>query len=104
MEQRPGSAARGAVRWDTGHDRSHEQVRNICNEASFMDDTHTPSLFRINRFAENAGCQQKCALALGNFACHEDNQAKIAQLDGITPIMAAMEKHSSHQLCLQYCW
>jgi hypothetical protein len=55
----------------------------------------------MNRFAENAGCQQKCALALGNFACQEDNQVKIAQLDGISSIIATMDKHSNHQLCLQ---
>lgn len=30
----------------------------------------------MNRFVENAGCQQKCALALGNFACQEDNQVR----------------------------
>ena len=51
----------------------------------------------------SGGCMQKCTLALGNLACHAQNQVKVAQLNGIQLILHALTEHPQHTLCIQYC-
>ena len=46
---------------------------------------------------------QKGTLAMGNLACHAQNQVKVAQLNGIQLILQALTEHPQHTLCIQYC-
>jgi hypothetical protein len=57
----------------------------------------------VTRTHTNIYTPVKIAIYIYIYIIYIYMQVKIAQLDGITPIMAAMERHGGHQLCLQYC-